>query len=134
MRVRVLADGQEAFEYILAEAAVIPNLADRNMFLQVCRGLPSVSEKSRPSAALEDVLAAYPDLHARLDAVPRCQHDTNTVHDVGKKLERSLPTALPRCTPAGLSKRWYRIWYRYRGLLAVGVHARDRWPWSVVIT
>ncbi|KAJ9521018.1 hypothetical protein QJQ45_022749, partial [Haematococcus lacustris] len=35
-RVRVLPDGQEVFEEIPAELAVIPNLADRNMCLQLC--------------------------------------------------------------------------------------------------
>ncbi|KAJ9512594.1 hypothetical protein QJQ45_018902 [Haematococcus lacustris] len=38
-RVRVLPDGQEVFEEIPAEDAVIPDLADRNMCLQLCRGL-----------------------------------------------------------------------------------------------
>ncbi|KAL6754266.1 hypothetical protein V8C86DRAFT_3101281 [Haematococcus lacustris] len=39
-RVRVLPDGQEVFEDIPAEDAGIPDLAERNMCLQLCRGLP----------------------------------------------------------------------------------------------
>ncbi|KAJ9515232.1 hypothetical protein QJQ45_002361 [Haematococcus lacustris] len=69
-----------------AELAVIPNLADRNMCLQLCRGLPPPGRRSsQPSAAVEDVLALYPGLHARLKAVPRYEHDSNTVDD-GKEV------------------------------------------------
>ncbi|KAJ9511334.1 hypothetical protein QJQ45_029742 [Haematococcus lacustris] len=57
-RVTVLADGQEAFEDIPAEDAVIPNLGERNLFLQLGRGLPPPGRRSRPSAAVEAVLSA----------------------------------------------------------------------------
>ncbi|GFH31287.1 hypothetical protein HaLaN_30300, partial [Haematococcus lacustris] len=80
-RVRVLPDGQEVFEEIPAEDAVIPNVADRNM-------------RSQPSAAVEDVLASYPGLHDRLKAVPRYEHDSNTVDDVGTKLETNFANSL----------------------------------------
>ncbi|KAJ9508795.1 hypothetical protein QJQ45_028108 [Haematococcus lacustris] len=83
--VNVLADGQEAFEEIPPEAAVIPNLGERNMFLQLICGLPPPGENSRHSAAVEAVLAAYPCLHARLNAVPRYEQDSNTV-DNGKEV------------------------------------------------
>ncbi|KAJ9512315.1 hypothetical protein QJQ45_012906 [Haematococcus lacustris] len=63
-RVRVLPDGQEVFEEIPAEDAVIPDLADRNMCLQLCR------------------------------AVPRYEHDSNTVDDVGTKLETNFANNL----------------------------------------
>ncbi|KAL6760797.1 hypothetical protein V8C86DRAFT_3089550 [Haematococcus lacustris] len=56
-RVRVLPDGQDVFEEFPAEDAVIPDLADRNMCLQLCRGLPPPGRQSRPSAAVEAVLA-----------------------------------------------------------------------------
>ncbi|KAJ9533435.1 hypothetical protein QJQ45_026486 [Haematococcus lacustris] len=60
-RVRVLPDGQEVFEEIPAEVAVIPNVADRNMYLQLVRGRPPPGRRSsRPSEAVEDVLAFYP--------------------------------------------------------------------------
>ncbi|KAL6752382.1 hypothetical protein V8C86DRAFT_3141185 [Haematococcus lacustris] len=63
-RVRVLPDGQEVFEEIPAELAVIPNLADRNMYLQLIRGLPPRRRSSQPSEAVEDVLAFYPGASA----------------------------------------------------------------------
>ncbi|KAJ9526699.1 hypothetical protein QJQ45_017548 [Haematococcus lacustris] len=113
-RLRGLPDGQEVFEDIPAEDAFIPNLADRNMYrslhiakpshicgangggdhLQLIRGLPPRKRSSQPSAAVEDVLALYPGLHARLKAVPRYEHDTNTVDDVGKKLETNFANSL----------------------------------------
>ncbi|KAJ9531957.1 hypothetical protein QJQ45_003660 [Haematococcus lacustris] len=66
-RLRGLPDGQEVFEEIPAEDAVIPNLANRNMYLQLVRGLPPPGRRSsQPSEAVEDVLAFYPGLHARL--------------------------------------------------------------------
>ncbi|KAJ9518073.1 hypothetical protein QJQ45_009990 [Haematococcus lacustris] len=70
-RVTVLAYGQELLEEIPAEVADIPDFAERNLFLQLGRGLPPPGEYSRPSDAVEAVLAAYPDLHAELDTVPR---------------------------------------------------------------
>ncbi|KAL6749358.1 hypothetical protein V8C86DRAFT_2850415 [Haematococcus lacustris] len=48
-RVRVLPDGQVVFEEIPAELAVIPNLADRNMYLQLIRGLPPPSQQALPA-------------------------------------------------------------------------------------
>ncbi|KAL6757160.1 hypothetical protein V8C86DRAFT_2630380, partial [Haematococcus lacustris] len=93
-RVRVLPDGQEVFEEIPAELAVIPNLAERNMYLQLIRGLPPPGLQSRPSAAVVAVLAFYPGLHARLNAVPRYEHDSNTVNDVGTKLETNFANSL----------------------------------------
>ncbi|KAL6744791.1 hypothetical protein V8C86DRAFT_3005180, partial [Haematococcus lacustris] len=93
-RVRGLPDGQDVFEEIPAEDAVIPNLADRNMYLQLIRGLPRRSRSSQPSEAVEDVLAFYPRLHDRLKAVPRYPHDSNTVDDVGTKLETNFANSL----------------------------------------
>ncbi|GFH21943.1 hypothetical protein HaLaN_19332, partial [Haematococcus lacustris] len=42
---------EKAFDDVTAEDAVIPNLADRNLYLQLCRGMPPPGENSRPSAA-----------------------------------------------------------------------------------
>ncbi|KAJ9517697.1 hypothetical protein QJQ45_003985 [Haematococcus lacustris] len=80
--------------HIPAEVAIIPNLADRNLFLHLCRGLPPPGERARPSEAVEEVLAEYPALHARLRDVPRFSHDINTVDAVGNKLETSFANSL----------------------------------------
>ncbi|KAL6753098.1 hypothetical protein V8C86DRAFT_2438700 [Haematococcus lacustris] len=94
-RVTVLADGlYELLEETPAEDADIPDFAERNLFLQLGRGLPPPGIHSQPSAAVEDVLIAYPDLHAELDAIPRYPHDCNTVDDVGQKLETSFANSL----------------------------------------
>ncbi|KAJ9523460.1 hypothetical protein QJQ45_007153 [Haematococcus lacustris] len=79
---------------IPAEVAIIPNLADRNLFLHLCRGLPPPGEHTRPSEAVEEVFDAYPALHARLKYVPRFPNDPNTVDAVGKKLETSFANSL----------------------------------------
>ncbi|KAJ9509549.1 hypothetical protein QJQ45_001993 [Haematococcus lacustris] len=62
------------------------------------------NKQSRPSAALEAVLAAYPGLHARLDAVPRYVHNANTVDDVGAKLETSFANSLTVLFPRRLEQ------------------------------
>ncbi|KAJ9532730.1 hypothetical protein QJQ45_010804 [Haematococcus lacustris] len=93
-RVTVLAYDQELLEDIPAADADIPDFAERNLFLQLGRGLPPPGIHSQPSAAVEDVLIAYPDLHAELDAIPRYPHDCNTVDDVGQKLETSFANSL----------------------------------------
>ncbi|KAJ9517687.1 hypothetical protein QJQ45_003988 [Haematococcus lacustris] len=80
--------------HIPAEVAIIPNLADRNLFLHLCRGLPPPGERALPSEAVEQVLAAYPALHARLRDVPRFSNDINTVDAVGNKLETSFANSL----------------------------------------
>ncbi|KAJ9512067.1 hypothetical protein QJQ45_004628 [Haematococcus lacustris] len=93
-RVTVLADGQELLEDIPAEDAPIPDFAERNLYLQLGRGMPPPGLQSQPSAAVEDVLTAYPDLHAELDEIPRYPHDRNAVDDVGQKLETSFANSL----------------------------------------
>ncbi|KAJ9520273.1 hypothetical protein QJQ45_030255, partial [Haematococcus lacustris] len=94
-RVTVLADGQELLEEIPADDAVIPDLAERNLYLQLGRGTPPPGMQSRPSLAVVAVLAAHPGLRDELNAVPRYPHDCNTVDDVGQKLRLALPTASP---------------------------------------
>ncbi|KAJ9529331.1 hypothetical protein QJQ45_008012 [Haematococcus lacustris] len=94
-RVTVLADGlYELLEEIPAEDADIPDFAERNLYLQLGRGVPPPGLHSRPSAAVVAVLAAYPTLGDELDAIPRYPHDCNTVDDVGQKLETSFATSL----------------------------------------
>ncbi|KAJ9526117.1 hypothetical protein QJQ45_009611 [Haematococcus lacustris] len=93
-RVTVLADGQELLEEIPAEDADIPNFAERNLFLQLGRGVPPPGLHSQPSAAVVAVLAAYPTLGDELDAIPRYPQDCNTVDDVGQKLETSFANSL----------------------------------------
>ncbi|KAJ9527014.1 hypothetical protein QJQ45_025289 [Haematococcus lacustris] len=79
---------------IPVSAADIPNLSCRNLFLQLCRGLPGDGENTRPSAAVAAVLAAHPDLCARLEAIPRHLSDSNMVDHVGKELETALSNIL----------------------------------------
>ncbi|KAJ9517720.1 hypothetical protein QJQ45_004012 [Haematococcus lacustris] len=98
-RLRGLPDGQDVFEEIPAEDAFIPNLADRNMYLHLIRGMPPPGRASRPSEAVEDVLALYPGLHDRLKAVPRYEYDSNTVDDVGTKLETNFANSLTELFP-----------------------------------
>ncbi|KAJ9515958.1 hypothetical protein QJQ45_016861, partial [Haematococcus lacustris] len=93
-RVTALADGQELLEEIPAEVADIPDFAERNLFLQLGRGVPPPGLHSRPSAAVVAVLAAYPTLGDELDAIPRYPQDSNTVDDVGQKLETSFANSL----------------------------------------
>ncbi|GFH23808.1 uncharacterized protein HaLaN_21489 [Haematococcus lacustris] len=94
-RVTALADGlHELLEEIPAEDAVIPNLAERNLYLQLGRGAPPPGVQSRPSLAVVAVLAAHPGLRDELNAVPRYPHDSNTVDDVGQKLETSFANSL----------------------------------------
>ncbi|KAJ9520833.1 hypothetical protein QJQ45_014024 [Haematococcus lacustris] len=94
-RVTVLADGlYELLEEIPAEDADIPDFAERNLYLQLGRGVPPPGLNSRPSAAVVAVLAAYPTIGDELDAIPRYPHDSNTVDDVGQKLETSFATSL----------------------------------------
>ncbi|KAJ9517962.1 hypothetical protein QJQ45_004276 [Haematococcus lacustris] len=79
---------------IPVSAADIPNLSCRNLFLQLCRGLPGEGENTQPSAAVAAVLAAHPDLCARLEAIPRHLSDTNMVDQVGKQLETAFSNIL----------------------------------------
>ncbi|KAJ9532139.1 hypothetical protein QJQ45_003857 [Haematococcus lacustris] len=75
-RVTALADGQKLLEELPAEDADIPDFAERNL------------------AAVVAVLAAYPTLGDELDEIPRYPQDTNTVDDVGQKLETSFANSL----------------------------------------
>ncbi|KAJ9520001.1 hypothetical protein QJQ45_014727 [Haematococcus lacustris] len=79
---------------IPVSAADIPDLSCRNLYLQLCRGLPGEGENTQPSAAVAAVLAAHPDLCARLDAIPRHLSDTNMVDHVGKQLETAFGNML----------------------------------------
>ncbi|KAJ9522517.1 hypothetical protein QJQ45_008359 [Haematococcus lacustris] len=79
---------------IPVSAADIPDLSCRNLYLQLCRGLPGEGENTQPSAAVAAVLAAHPDLCARLEAIPRHLSDTNMVDQVGKQLETAFSNML----------------------------------------
>ncbi|KAJ9509275.1 hypothetical protein QJQ45_001727 [Haematococcus lacustris] len=81
------AHGQPVYTDIPVSQAAIPDLSCRNLCLQLCRGLPGAGANTRPSAAVAAVLAAHPDLRARLEAVPRYHSDTNMVDHVGKQRE-----------------------------------------------
>ncbi|KAJ9525395.1 hypothetical protein QJQ45_003208 [Haematococcus lacustris] len=109
--------GQPVYTDIPVSQAAIPDLSCRNLFLQLCRGLPGNGANTRPNAAVAAVLAAHPDLRARLAAIPRhpsvaavlAAHpdlrarlaaiprhpsDTNMVDHVGKQLETAFSNML----------------------------------------
>ncbi|KAJ9511205.1 hypothetical protein QJQ45_017077, partial [Haematococcus lacustris] len=79
--------GQPVYTGIPVSQAAIPDLSCRNLFLQLCRGLPGNGANTRPSAAVAAVLAAHPDLRARLAATPRYHSDGTMVDHDGKQLE-----------------------------------------------
>ncbi|KAJ9527368.1 hypothetical protein QJQ45_025632, partial [Haematococcus lacustris] len=79
---------------IPVSAADIPDLSCRNLYLQLCRGLPGEGEDTQPSAAVAAVLAAHPDLCARLEAIPRNLSDSNMVDHVGKQLQTAFSNML----------------------------------------
>ncbi|KAJ9514698.1 hypothetical protein QJQ45_028424 [Haematococcus lacustris] len=72
---------------IPVSAGDIPHLNCDNLFRQLCRGLPGDGENTRPSAAVAAVLAAHPDLRARLEAIPQYLSDSNMVDHVGQQLQ-----------------------------------------------
>ncbi|KAJ9516329.1 hypothetical protein QJQ45_001068 [Haematococcus lacustris] len=68
---------QPVYTDIPVSQAAIPDLSCRNLFLQLCRGPPGNGANTRPNAAVAAVLAAHPDLRARLAAIPRHTSDSN---------------------------------------------------------
>ncbi|KAJ9522808.1 hypothetical protein QJQ45_019796, partial [Haematococcus lacustris] len=78
---------QPVYTDIPVSQAAIPDLSCRNLYLQLCRGPPGNGANTQPSAAVAAVLAAHPDLRARLAAIPRHLSDTNMVL-VGTKEHR----------------------------------------------
>ncbi|KAJ9517982.1 hypothetical protein QJQ45_004347 [Haematococcus lacustris] len=85
---------QPVYTDIPVSRVAIPDLSCRNLFLQLCRGLPGNGANTRPNAAVAVVLAAHPDLRARLAAIPRHPSDTNMVDHVGKQLETAFSNML----------------------------------------
>ncbi|KAJ9530885.1 hypothetical protein QJQ45_028830, partial [Haematococcus lacustris] len=79
---------------IPVSAADIPDLSCDNLFRQLCRGLPGEGENTRPSAAVAAVLAAHPDLCARLEAIPRYLSDSNMVDHLGQQLQTAFSNIL----------------------------------------
>ncbi|GFH06355.1 hypothetical protein HaLaN_00971 [Haematococcus lacustris] len=79
---------------IPVSAADIPDLNCDNLFRQLCHGLLGEGENTRPSAAVAAVLAAHPDLSARLEAIPRHLSDTNMVDHVGQQLQTAFSNML----------------------------------------
>ncbi|KAJ9507038.1 hypothetical protein QJQ45_004665 [Haematococcus lacustris] len=79
---------------IPVSATDIPDLSCRNLFRQLCRGLPGEGERTRPVAGVAAVLAAHPDLRARLDAIPRHLSDTNMVDHVGQQVQTAFGNIL----------------------------------------
>ncbi|KAJ9524246.1 hypothetical protein QJQ45_008435 [Haematococcus lacustris] len=85
---------QPVYTDIPVPQAAIPDLSCRNLFLQLCRGLPGAGANRRPSAAVAAVLAAHPDLRDRLAAIPRHPSDGNMVDHIGKQLETAFSNML----------------------------------------
>ncbi|KAJ9516327.1 hypothetical protein QJQ45_001058 [Haematococcus lacustris] len=85
---------QPVYTDIPVSQAAIPDLSCRKLFLQLVRGLPGNGANTRPNAAVAAVLAAHPDLRARLAAIPRHPSDTNMVDHVGKQLETAFSNML----------------------------------------
>ncbi|KAJ9526493.1 hypothetical protein QJQ45_009969 [Haematococcus lacustris] len=86
--------GQPVYTDIPVSQAAIPELACRNLYLHLCRGLPGDGENTRPSAAVAAVLAAHPDLRARLEATPRYLSDSNMEDHVGQQLQTAFSKML----------------------------------------
>ncbi|KAJ9531408.1 hypothetical protein QJQ45_006881 [Haematococcus lacustris] len=59
---------QPVYTDIPVSPAAIPDLSCRNLYLQLCRGPPGNGANTQPNAAVAAVLAAHPDLRARLAA------------------------------------------------------------------
>ncbi|KAJ9509045.1 hypothetical protein QJQ45_001533 [Haematococcus lacustris] len=85
---------QPVYTDIPVSQAAIPDLSCRNLFLQLVRGPPGNGANTQPNAAVAAVLAAHPDLRARLAAIPRHLSDTNMVDHVGKQLETAFSNML----------------------------------------
>ncbi|KAJ9525864.1 hypothetical protein QJQ45_009279 [Haematococcus lacustris] len=85
---------QPVYTDIPVSQAAIPDLSCRNLFLQLVRGLPGNGANTQPNAAVAAVLAAHPDLRARLAAIPRHLSDSNMVDHVGKQLETAFSNIL----------------------------------------
>ncbi|KAJ9532329.1 hypothetical protein QJQ45_010369 [Haematococcus lacustris] len=85
---------QPVYTDIPVSQAAIPDLSCRNLYLQLCRGPPGNGANTQPNAAVAAVLAAHPDLCARLAAIPRHPSNTNMVDHVGKQLETAFSNML----------------------------------------
>ncbi|KAJ9532347.1 hypothetical protein QJQ45_010344 [Haematococcus lacustris] len=85
---------QPVYTDIPVSQAVIPDLSCRNLYLQLCRGPPGNGANTQPNAAVAAVLAAHPNLRARLATIPRHPSDTNMVDHVGKQLETAFSNML----------------------------------------
>ncbi|KAJ9513847.1 hypothetical protein QJQ45_020927 [Haematococcus lacustris] len=121
---------QPVYTDIPVSQAAIPDLSCRNMFLQLCRGPPGNGAHTQPNAAVAAVLAAHPDLRARLAAIPRHLCDTNMVDHVGKQLE----TAFSNITNSRLASTARSLMASTRGSAASARKASQsscgRWPVS----
>ncbi|KAJ9512374.1 hypothetical protein QJQ45_012846 [Haematococcus lacustris] len=106
---------QPVYTDIPVSQAAIPDLSCRNLFLQLCRGPPGNGANTQSNAAVAAVLAAHPDLRARLAAIPRHPSDCNMVDHVGKQLETAFSNMLTLLFAGRLKK-------------SVKKQAQKRWP------
>ncbi|KAJ9533004.1 hypothetical protein QJQ45_018101, partial [Haematococcus lacustris] len=98
----VCAAGLEAGAVVASEVVEARVVTQLEAWVEACSMralLGSLLLGLAPSEAVEDVLAFYPGLHARLNAVPRYEHDFNTVDDVGTKLETNFANSLTELFP-----------------------------------
>ncbi|GFH30169.1 hypothetical protein HaLaN_28967 [Haematococcus lacustris] len=78
--------------------------------------MPGVGANTRPSAAIAAVLAAHPNLCARLEAIPRYHSDTNMVDHVGKQLgKRQHSATCSRSSSLAGSRSHWACWGLRRG-------------------
>ncbi|KAJ9533297.1 hypothetical protein QJQ45_026342, partial [Haematococcus lacustris] len=96
--------GQPVYTDIPVSLAAIPDLSCKNLCMKLCRGLPGSGANRRLSAALAVVLAAHPDLRARLEAIQRYHSDTNMVEYVRTQLERAFSNMLTLLFASRLKK------------------------------
>ncbi|KAJ9509571.1 hypothetical protein QJQ45_011217 [Haematococcus lacustris] len=106
---------QPVYTDIPVSQAAVPDLSCRNLYLQLCRGPPGNGANTQPNTAVAAVLAAHPDLRARLAAIPRHPSDTNMVDHVGKQLETAFNNMLTLLFAGRLKK-------------SVKKQAQKRWP------
>ncbi|KAL6752946.1 hypothetical protein V8C86DRAFT_2739130 [Haematococcus lacustris] len=130
-RVRVLPDGQQVFEEIPSEDAVIPNVADRNMSCSsaaVCllpAGAPSPAQLWRMCWPPTRVSTTASKLYLAMSMTP------TPWTTWAPSWRPTSPTALPCCSSGGLSKGW--LWLEPGSSLAhTSTSAALGCPWTAV--
>ncbi|KAJ9514234.1 hypothetical protein QJQ45_012207 [Haematococcus lacustris] len=84
--------------------------------------MPGAGANTWPSAAVAAVLAAHPDLCARLETIPRYNSDTNMVDHVCKQLETAFSN-MPTLLFAGRLKKSVSL---AKAKVLLGTHEHQR--------